>query len=182
LKEHTVKEVAQLVGKHEETIKRWIRAGKFPHAYRNSDKEGWRIPESDLPQLGTLVTAQEYKQFQEEKQTDTQESTLVKLAYEAVTLTSPTEEMLNILSVVGIHRTLEILLIMQQSATKVKNSDGFIKKAIRENWSPSTLPVKLTKKQSKSLYDFTQQEKEHFPHQKEPSDSPRIPFFNWLEE
>lgn len=42
VKEYTVKEVAKLVGKHEETIKRWIRSGKLPHSYRNSDKEGWR--------------------------------------------------------------------------------------------------------------------------------------------
>jgi len=137
------------VGKHKETVKRWIRAGKFSNAYRNSDKEGWRIPEGDLRQLDTLVTAQEYKQIKEEKQSHAQESTLGKLAYETVTLTSPKEEMVNILSVVGIQRTLEILLIMRQLATKVKNPEGFIKKAISENWSPSTLPVKLPKKQSK---------------------------------
>ena len=77
------------MGKHKETIKRWIRAGKFSNAYRNSDKEGWRIPEGDLRQLDTLVTAQEYKQIKEEKQSHAHESTLVKLAYEAVTLTSP---------------------------------------------------------------------------------------------
>ena len=137
------------MGKHKETVKRWIRAGKFSNAYRNSDKEGWRIPEGDLRQLDTLVTAQEYKQIKEEKQSHAQESTLGKLAYETVTLTSPKEEMVNILSVVGIQRTLEILLIMRQLATKVKNPEGFIKKAISENWSPSTLPVKLPKKQSK---------------------------------
>lgn len=53
-------------------------------------------------------------------QQEVEEWELVKLAYEAVTLTSPTEEILTLLSVVGIKRTLEILLIMQQSATKVK--------------------------------------------------------------
>lgn len=130
MKEYTVREVAQLVGKHEETVKRWIRTGKFPNAYRNSDKEGWRIPEGDLPQLDTLVTAQEYKQIKEEKQPYAQESTLVKLAYEAVTLTSPKEEMVNILSVVGIERTLEILLIMRQSATKVKTLTGLLRKRL----------------------------------------------------
>ena len=55
LKEYTVKEVAELLGKHEETIKRWIRSGKFPNSYRNSDKEGWRIIESDLLQLNNVV-------------------------------------------------------------------------------------------------------------------------------
>ena len=51
MKEYTVKEVAEIVGKHEETIKRWIRSGKFPNSYRNSDKEGWRILETDLIHL-----------------------------------------------------------------------------------------------------------------------------------
>ena len=48
MKTYTVKEVSSLIGKHEETIKRWIRSGKLPNSYRNSDKEGWRILESDL--------------------------------------------------------------------------------------------------------------------------------------
>ncbi|MGE7110129.1 helix-turn-helix domain-containing protein [Lysinibacillus sp. NPDC047702] len=51
MKEYTVKEVAELLSKHEETIKRWIRTRKFPNSYRNSDKEGWRILESDLLKL-----------------------------------------------------------------------------------------------------------------------------------
>ena len=92
------------------------------------------------------------------KESDVDETELVKLAYQAVTLTSPTDEILSILSVVGIKRTLEILLIMQQSATKVKNPDGFIRKAIRENWNPTSIPIKLPKKQSKRLYELTQQE------------------------
>ncbi|MFJ8256389.1 helix-turn-helix domain-containing protein [Peribacillus asahii] len=45
MKEYSVKEVAKLLGKHKETVKRWIRSGKFPNSYRNSDKEGWRINE-----------------------------------------------------------------------------------------------------------------------------------------
>ena len=47
---------------------------------------------------------------------------------------------------------------MQQSATKVKNPDGFIRKAIRENWNPTSIPIKLPKKPSKRLYELTQQE------------------------
>ena len=156
LKEYSVKEVADLLGKHEETIKRWIRAGKFPNSYRNSDKEGWRLLETDLLKLNDVIPINQTEQ-QEEKM-NSNETELVKLAYEAVTLTSPTNEILSILSVVGIKRTLEILLIMQQSATKVKNPDGFIRKAIRENWSPTSIPIKLPKKQSKRLYELTQQE------------------------
>lgn len=55
MKEYTVKEVADLLGKHEETIKRWIRSGKLPNSYRNSDKEGWRIIELDLLQLNHVI-------------------------------------------------------------------------------------------------------------------------------
>ena len=157
LKEYTVKEVAELLGKHEETIKRWIRSGKFPNSYRNSDKEGWRIIECDLLKLNNVLPSSKIEQPREIK-SDVDETELVKLAYQAVTLTSPTDEILSILSVVGIKRTLEILLIMQQSATKVKNPDGFIKKAIRENWSPTSIPIKLPRKSSKRLYELTQQE------------------------
>lgn len=65
----------------------------------------------------------------------------MKVAYQAVTLTIPTDEMLSILSVVGIKRTLEILLIMQQTPSKVKNPSEFIKKAIRESLGPISPPI-----------------------------------------
>jgi excisionase family DNA binding protein len=51
MKVYTVKEVAELLGKREETIKRWIRSGKLPNSYRMSDKAGWRIIEDDLLNL-----------------------------------------------------------------------------------------------------------------------------------
>ncbi|ENQ3079348.1 helix-turn-helix domain-containing protein [Bacillus sp. WLY-B-L8] len=38
MKEYTVKEVASLLKKHEETIKRWLRAYKFPNAFCKTDK------------------------------------------------------------------------------------------------------------------------------------------------
>lgn len=110
------------------------------------------------------------------------EKDLVKLAYEAVTLTSPTNDILSVLSVIGIKRTLEMLLIMQQSTTKVKNPDGFIKKEVRENWSPTFVPVKLPKKQSKRLYDLSQQELSNIASSNNEPYKPRIHFYNWLEE
>ncbi|WP_223308700.1 helix-turn-helix domain-containing protein [Bacillus thuringiensis] len=39
MKVYTVKEMAIALGKHEKTIKRWLRSGKFPNAFRNSDDE-----------------------------------------------------------------------------------------------------------------------------------------------
>ncbi|TKI49083.1 helix-turn-helix domain-containing protein [Lysinibacillus varians] len=62
MKEYTVKEVADLFDNHEETIKRWIRSGKFPNAYRNSDKEGWRVIESDLLKLNKMIPVSEFEQ------------------------------------------------------------------------------------------------------------------------
>ncbi|GAB6455438.1 hypothetical protein bcgnr5378_62170 [Bacillus cereus] len=181
---YTVKELSLALQKHEETIKRWLRSGKFPNAFRSSDKEGWRIPESDLVHIkqGTGFVKEDSQQNQQVIRDEVEESELVKLAYEVVTLTSPTQEIFTLLSVVGIKRTLEILLIMQQSATKVKNPDGFIKKAIRENWSPTTVPVKLSKKQSKHIYDFNQLDYEAKANKEQHEYQPKIPFFNWLEE
>ncbi|OFD47712.1 helix-turn-helix domain-containing protein [Bacillus mycoides] len=184
MKVYTVKEMATALGKHEETIKRWLRSGKFPNAFRNSDKQGWKIPESDLVYIkqGIGFVKGDSRKSPPVAQQEVDEWNLVKLAYEAVTLISPTEEIFTILSDVGIKRTLEILLIMQQSATKVKNPDGFIKKAIRENWSPTTVPVKLSKKQSKRIYDLTQQDYEAMWNQKKHEFQSKVPLFNWLEE
>lgn len=182
MNEYTVKEVADLVGKHEETVKRWIRAGKLPNSYRNSDKEGWRILESDLLNLNRVIPVNETEQQDNDMKSNENETELVKLAYQAVTLTSPTDEILYALSLVGIKRCLEILLIMQQSATKVKNPDGFIRKAIRNNWSPTSIPVKLPKKQSKRMYELTQQDYEQGIAKVENQSSDTAPFYNWLEE
>ncbi|HDR7385267.1 MULTISPECIES: helix-turn-helix domain-containing protein [Bacillus cereus group] len=181
---YTVKELALALQKHEETIKRWLRSGKFPNAFRNSDKKGWRIPESDLLHIKqrTGLVKGDSQQSQQVAREEIAELELVKLAYEAVTLTSPTQEILTLLSVVGIKRTLEILLIMQQSTNKVKNPDGFIKKAIRENWSPTTIPFKLPKKQSKHIYDLTQQDYEAMGNQKQHEYQSKVPIFNWLEK
>lgn len=182
MKEYTVKEVADLFGKHEETIKRWIRMGKLPNSYRNSDKEGWRIIESDLLNLENVITINQTKQEKDDSKSEANEKELVKLAYQAVTISSPTDEILSILTFVGIKRTLELLLIMQQSATKVKNPDGFLRKAIRENWSPSSTPIKLPKKKSQHLYDLSQQDFDKGVNKLDNQQPSKIPFYNWLEE
>lgn len=144
----SVKEVAKILQKSEETVKRWLRAGKFPNAHKKTDRQGWQIPQQDLRSFmsssskpcnreNRTLDVQSYSSPQDE---NTRE--LVLLAYQAVTMTSPTESLVNILNHIGIKRTLEILLIMQQSPNKVKNPEGFIKKAISKGWSPTTLPIK----------------------------------------
>ncbi|MBM7583917.1 hypothetical protein JOC86_000454 [Bacillus pakistanensis] len=178
---YSVKEVAEILGKHEETIKRWLRSGKLPNSFRNSNKEGWKIPEIDLLNLTNhLVPVSTIDQ--PEVEPDVNETELVTLAYEAVTLTSPTENILSVLTIIGIKRTLEILLIMQQSATKIKNPDGFIKKAVRENWSPTSVPTKLPKKQSQRLYELSQQDISIATNSYNEPYKRKVPFYNWLED
>jgi hypothetical protein len=179
----TVKEFSTRTNKSEETIKRWIRSGKIPNAIKDSDKKGWRIPESNLSleetsqdsDLAFIQTSQLSDSYHNDKE-------LVNLAYQAVTMTHPTEEMLNELSNIGIKRTLELLLCLQQSPTKVRNVAGFLKKGIKENWGPASIPIKLPRNQSKRIYELTQQDyKERIAHE-EKSYTPKVPFYNWLEE
>lgn len=182
LKEYTVKEAAHIFEKHEETIKRWLRAGKFPNAYIKSDKEGWRIPGRDLNISNSESIQTSVNRTKHIQQPNSYENELIQLAYQAVTLTVPTNEIVQILSNVGIKRTLEILLIMHQSFIKVKNPDGFIKKAIRENWSPNTIPIKLQKKKSKRLVELTQEDYNNMQNEEESASTRTIPFYNWLED
>lgn len=50
--ELTVPEVAARLKVHPETIREWLRAGRFPNARRLSRRAGWRIPRRDVDQLG----------------------------------------------------------------------------------------------------------------------------------
>lgn len=181
MKEYTVKEVASLLNKHEETIKRWIRSGKLPNSYRNSDKEGWRIVKADLLNLNAFPHFIKTDSPENNVERNLEEIELIKLSFQAVTLTSPSEDILSRLSIVGIKRTLEILLIMQQSSTKVKNHEGFIRKAIQENWSPATIPNRLQKNVNKKIYELTQREHDEII-SSSVNKKNKVPFYNWLEE
>lgn len=172
----SVRDVAERLSKSEETIKRWLRSGKFPNAYKVSDKEGWRIPESDVlngqgisppqPELTSLFTPQQ------RSHSDKNELDLIILAYEAVTLTTPTDELLELFTSVELRRTLELLLVMQQSPTKVKNPLGFFKRAIKENWTPSTLPQRVDRHRQNI------EERLGYQSNNQPQS---FPFYNWLE-
>ncbi|MBB6448020.1 helix-turn-helix domain-containing protein [Bacillus benzoevorans] len=173
----TVREIAETLQKSEETVKRWLRSGKFPNAYKENDKQGWRIPHQDLQ---TFLNSNKHLHLNKTKTTnhnqlptpqDEDSKELVLLAYQAVTMTSPTESMMNILSHIGIKRTLEILLIMQQSPNKVKNPEGFIKKAISKGWIPTTLPIKKDRNIARI------QNNRSVDNQQRP-----LPFYNWLEQ
>ena len=47
---YTVKVLAEMFGKDEETIRRWINDGDtFPHAFKV--KDGWYVPSGDVKRL-----------------------------------------------------------------------------------------------------------------------------------
>lgn len=172
----TVREVAEITQKSEETVKRWLRAGKFPNAYKSTDKEGWRIPQSDVQSLfitnnNKSLIRENLKENQVIPTPQNDEiKELVSLAYQAVTMSNPSEYIIDILEQTGLKRTLEILLIMRQSPNKVKNPEGFIKKAIDKGWTPNTLPIKNNR-----LIDTIQSSIRS-------DERSTVPFYNWLEE
>lgn len=171
----TVREVAQRLQKSEETIKRWIRTGKYPNAVKTSDREGWRIPVSDINDEKHIIAEKNkipsnLRYFNNSHYSNEKE--LVILAFQAVTLTYPSDEIIQVLDSIGIKRTLEVLLIMQQSPTKVKNPLGFIKRAVSENWTFSTLPQKTNRR----IQNFDKK------HGFDPVSLPNnFSFYNWLE-
>lgn len=186
---YSVKDVARKIKKNEETVKRWLRNEKkkselFPNAYKNSDKEGWRIPQSDMEtvQLSQQTSNENtpYHQSHQDIQEDIEK--LIILAYQAVTLSHPPKELVSLFVPEGIGRTLECLLVMQQSPTKVKNPVAFLKKCVTLGWTPETTAVKMPRKKGKRLYDLTQND--DFYQQTAPSNQNTrpIPFYNWLEE
>jgi hypothetical protein len=110
-----------------------------------------------------------------DSQEDIRES--VALAYQAVTMTSPQEDILGLLSHQGIKRALEILVVVKQSPTPVKNINKFIEKCINENWSPSTVPIKQQRKVSR--IPAKKKDKPELGPQQETQHQP-VPFYDWL--
>ena len=58
-----------------------------------------------MSKLSTSLISRKTEQPVEKMESDVNETELVSLAYRAVTLTTPTDEILSILSIVGIKRT-----------------------------------------------------------------------------
>ncbi|MCM3323302.1 helix-turn-helix domain-containing protein [Cytobacillus kochii] len=173
----SVKELATKIKKSEETIKRWIRSGKFPNAVKNSDKQGWLIPVSEFEELNTEPIPRDEDSSINKSNESIEE--LVTLTYQAVTLTHPPDDLVKVLKIAGLKRTLECLLIMQQSPSKVKNPIGFIRKCLRENWTPETVAISIPKQKRRHLYDLNNQEYEELTSSKFER---KVPFYNWLEE
>jgi hypothetical protein len=57
----TVAEAALVVGRHESTLRRYLKAERFPNAHRGSD-DTWRIPVVDLVVEGLLPRSSEADQ------------------------------------------------------------------------------------------------------------------------
>ena len=47
----TVKEVAELLKIHPETVRIWVNRGYFPNAYQLPGRNPWRIPVADVEEL-----------------------------------------------------------------------------------------------------------------------------------
>ncbi len=75
----TVKKLVLHMVKSEETIKRWLRLGRFSDTYLISDKEGWRIPMHNF--IGVAIPNALIQMIR----TENYGKSLIKLAYEAVT-------------------------------------------------------------------------------------------------
>jgi excisionase family DNA binding protein len=47
----SIRAVAELLGVHPETARKWCRKGKFPNGFHLPNGSGWRVPRSDVPPL-----------------------------------------------------------------------------------------------------------------------------------
>jgi excisionase family DNA binding protein len=54
-----VLEAAEALRIHPETVRVWIREGRFPHAYQLGRRGGWRIPPDDLVALKVSAVVSE---------------------------------------------------------------------------------------------------------------------------
>ena len=171
-KNFSVKEVATILGyKNEETIKRKIRAGKFPNAFQNSRKEGWRIPASDVAAI-TKSSSKKVQTKSELPSTDCNKTELVKLAYQVATLSSPSKEVQEVLASLSLERALEICLIIRQQTKPIDEPYKFIKAAVTKKWVPDP----ITNEKKKRLVELTQREVDLNKQQ-----TKKLPFYNWLE-
>jgi excisionase family DNA binding protein len=48
---YTVEQVAALIGKNPETVRRWLRDGKLPGVRLGGTKAGWRVAADDVVRL-----------------------------------------------------------------------------------------------------------------------------------
>ncbi|MFD1179706.1 hypothetical protein ACFQ3W_25865 [Paenibacillus puldeungensis] len=60
-------------------------------------------------------------------------------------LQEPTDEIRNLLCGQSFERALELLLLLRMTP-KVRNVPGFLRRAIQEGWTPSTLPQKIDRR------------------------------------
>ncbi|WP_121611612.1 helix-turn-helix domain-containing protein [Mesobacillus foraminis] len=157
----TVKDTAELFNKSTETIKRWLRNEKdknekFPNAFINSDKEGWKIPVEDINNF--LGSQGEDNYLKDEWLVIEREAELIEFGYEVVNFKKPTPEVMSILLSVGITRAMEIIQMMRNSEEPIRSPIGFITKAIRLNWTLETAPQKLLRQKGKQGYESSKEE------------------------
>jgi len=68
---------------------------------------------------------------------------LIMLSYELATLSTPSFEVMQLLMPLPFERTMELLMIMRQQQKPIRSPLNFLRRAIEENWSRETLPMKV---------------------------------------
>lgn len=63
----TIREAAELLKVHPETIRVWARRGEFPHAYLLPGRSGYRIPSADLEDLRRRYRSSEPPEDEDEE-------------------------------------------------------------------------------------------------------------------
>ncbi|PSL41286.1 hypothetical protein B0H94_12032 [Salsuginibacillus halophilus] len=95
------------------------------------------------------------------------EGELIHMAFRLATLTDPSEEMQEVLEKQGVEAAFQALLVLRQSPKRVRNVEGFLKKALVMGWGPSTVPVRRSRLEAPQM-----------PQQRPPLQHPG---YDWLE-
>lgn len=66
--------------------------------------------------------------------------------YQLTTLTSPSDDVLQLLLPLPLERVFELLLVMRQSTRPVNSPSNFLRRAIQEGWTPETFQVPINRK------------------------------------
>lgn len=72
-------------------------------------------------------------------------SDAIDQAYRIATLEEPSEEVRELLYAQTFERALELLLVLRQ-ANKVRNVEGFLRRAVQEGWTPQTSRQRVDRK------------------------------------
>jgi hypothetical protein len=185
----SVKEAAKVLKMSEEIVRRKLREGKFPNAFKASDKGGWKIPKCDVANFEELHGEKGNKSVKKVIEEDNSE--LIKSIFKLFTSWLPDEDLFEKLKSEGPLRTTELLLMAERSEKPVSNLKGFIFKSIENGWSLKTKPKqrekkpdyksKIANKAADKLAEYDKHWTEEKLNQKKSSTTDAF-FYNWLDD